>query len=274
MSRAILEFNAVHYTYPDGSRGLEACTLTIAEGERTAVLGANGAGKTTLFLHCNGILRPQHGAVRYAGQPLEYERAALMRLRADIGVVFQNPDSQLFSASVREDIAFGPLNLGLPKEEVWRRVDQALATVRLDEYAHKPVQHLSFGQKKRVCLAGVLAMHPKVLILDEPMAGLDPPMQRELQGVLDELSASGLSVILATHDIDFAYQWSDTILIVEAGTCVARIPTSELAHHQATLARFGLTTPSVLQVWNALGTPPGLPPRTIEAVCGYIRTAK
>ncbi len=270
MTRAILEFQGVHYNYPDGSRGLDDCTFMIAEGERTAVLGANGAGKTTLLLHTNGLLRPQQGEVLYDDRPLSYRRSELIRLRTDIGMVFQNPDSQLFSASVREDIAFGPLNLGLAADEVRHRVDRALAAVHLNDCAHKPVQHLSFGQKKRVCLAGVLAMHPRVLILDEPMAGLDPAMQGELLSLLDELHASGLSVVLATHDLDFAYQWSDTMVIMDGGKCVARIPTDALSAQQEVLTRFGLGLPRVVQVWNALGSPRSTPPRTVEELCRYI----
>ncbi|AJF05508.1 energy-coupling factor ABC transporter ATP-binding protein [Geoalkalibacter subterraneus] len=270
MTRAILEFQAVHYSYPDGSRGLDDCTFMIAEGERTAVLGANGAGKTTLLLHTNGLLQPQQGEVLYDERLLNYRRAELVRLRTDIGMVFQNPDSQLFSASVREDVAFGPLNLGLAAEEVQHRVDRALAAVHLNDCAHKPVQHLSFGQKKRVCLAGVLAMHPRVLILDEPMAGLDPAMQDELLNLLNELHASGLSVVLATHDLDFAYQWSNTMVIMDAGKCVARIPTDALSAQQEVLTRFGLGLPFVVQVWNALGSPRSTPPRTVEELCRYI----
>lgn len=270
MTRAILEFQAVRYSYPDGSRGLDDCTVMIAEGERTAILGANGAGKTTLLLHTNGLLRPQQGEVLYDNRPLSYRRAALIRLRTNVGMVFQNPDSQLFSANVREDVAFGPLNLGLAAEEVRHRVDRALAAVHLNDCAHKPVQHLSFGQKKRVCLAGVLAMNPRVLILDEPMGGLDPAMQRELLSLLNELHASGLSVVLATHDLDFAYQWSDTMVIMDAGKCVARIATDALPAQQEVLTRFGLGLPRVVQVWNALGASRRTPPRTVEELCRYI----
>lgn len=270
MTPAILEFQAVHYTYPDGSRGLADCNLTIGAGDRTAVMGANGAGKTTLLLHTNGLLRPQRGEIFYDGRPLCYRRDALMRLRSDIGMMFQNPDSQLFSASVREDVAFGPLNLGLSADEVRHRVDRSLAAVHLNDCAHKPVQHLSFGQKKRVCLAGVLAMNPRVLMLDEPMSGLDPAMQRELLSVLDELHTSGLSIVLATHDLDFVYQWSDTMIIMDAGKCVASIPTDALSAQQEMLTHFGLGIPQVVQVWNALGSPQGAPPRTIEELCCYI----
>jgi len=166
----LLELQGVSYRYPDGSVGLDSCSLSIQHGSRTALLGANGAGKTTLFLHLNGILRPQSGTVFYCGAPLDYSRQGLRSLRSLVGVVFQNPDSQLFSASVREDVSFGPLNLGLDKETVKIRVEEALHAVGMTACADKPVHNLSYVQKKRVCIAGVLAMRPEVLILDEPMA--------------------------------------------------------------------------------------------------------
>jgi len=176
----------------------------VERGSRSAILGVNGAGKTTMFLHLNGILRPQSGQVIYEGAPLDYDRQKLHKLRSRVGLVFQNPDSQLFSASVREDVSFGPMNLGLDKHVVRERVAHALHAVGLTDYADKPVHNLSFGQKKRVCIAGVLAMQPEVIILDEPMAGLDMAMQTELVRILDRLHAEGMTIMIATHDIDFA----------------------------------------------------------------------
>ncbi|MCA1797162.1 MAG: energy-coupling factor ABC transporter ATP-binding protein [Geobacteraceae bacterium] len=275
MTSAMLEFDRVTHSYADRSRGLDNCTLAIPPNSRTAILGKNGAGKTTLLLHCNGILKPQSGTIRYGGQPLTYQRDDLIRLRTDVGIVFQNPDNQLFSASVREDIAFGPLNLGLPKDEVLRRVDEALTTMHLHDCAHKPVQNLSFGQKKRVCLAGVLAMHPQVLILDEPMTGLDPAMQRELLAQLDKLQAAGLTLILATHDIDFAFQWSDTLVFMHQGACAARFPTGDLAEHQSTLSALGFELPRVVQLWNAMRPDKDLPPpRSVKELCVHIMENK
>ncbi|MEI6205285.1 MAG: ATP-binding cassette domain-containing protein [Desulfuromonadales bacterium] len=216
-TKHILELKETSFRYPDGSVGLDRCSLTILRGSRTVVLGANGSGKTTLFVHLNGILRPQTGTVLYSGAPLEYSRKGLHSLRSHVGLVFQNPDSQLFSASVREDVSFGPLNLGLDVRTVRKRVEDALQAVGMVECADKPVHNLSYGQKKRVCVAGVLAMQPEVIVLDEPMAGLDVAMQKELTAILDRLHTAGLTVLIATHDIDFAYGWSDEAIVLQKG---------------------------------------------------------
>jgi cobalt/nickel transport system ATP-binding protein len=217
MNDAILNLDQVNYRYGDGTRALDNCSLTIKRGARTAVLGANGAGKTTMFLHLNGILRPDSGTIRCDGHPLDYSRSGLRTLRSRVGMVFQNPDSQLFSASVREDVSFGPMNIGLEKAVVAGRVEAALSAVGMLSVADKPVHNLSYGQKKRVCIAGVLAMQPDILVLDEPMAGLDITMQYELTAILDRLHRSGMSVVIATHDLDFAYGWADETLIMAAG---------------------------------------------------------
>lgn len=221
MTDAILTLQSVSYRYPDNTAALNDCSLKICRGTRTAVLGANGAGKTTMFLHLNGILRPTSGQVLWNDAPLDYSRGGLRKLRGQVGLVFQNPDNQLFSASVREDVSFGPMNQGLNQTEVRKRVDEALHSVGMNHYAEKPVHNLSYGQKKRVCIAGVLAMQPDVVVLDEPMAGLDPPMQEELMAVLDRLHEAGMTVIIATHDLDFAYGWADTIIVLQSGRLLA-----------------------------------------------------
>lgn len=221
MSDALISFNDVSYRYPDGSSALSNCSLTIRRGTRTAVLGANGAGKTTMFLHLNGILRPSAGHVCWEETPLDYNRRGMRELRSRVGLVFQNPDSQLFSASVREDVSFGPMNLGLEKKIVHERVAEALMAVGMADSADKPVHNLSYGQKKRVCIAGVLAMQPDVLVLDEPMAGLDAAMQTELTVILERLHASGMTIIIATHDLDFAYGWADEVFVLQSGRLLA-----------------------------------------------------
>ncbi|MEI7817686.1 MAG: ATP-binding cassette domain-containing protein [Desulfuromonadales bacterium] len=221
MTAAILSLTNVSYRYPDGTSALDNCSLTVARGSRTAVLGTNGAGKTTLFLHLNGILRPSSGQVRWEGTPLDYGRSELRKLRSRVGLVFQNPDSQLFSASVREDVSFGPMNLGLSEKIVRERVEEALHAVGMTDSADKPVHNLSYGQKKRVCIAGVLAMQPEVVVLDEPMAGLDITMQEELTTVLERLHAAGMTIIVATHDLDFAYGWADEAIILQSGRLLA-----------------------------------------------------
>lgn len=253
-SNTLLELQAVGFHYPDGSVGLDDCSIAIQRGTRLALLGANGAGKTTLFLHLNGILRPQAGTLFFAGAPIDYSRQGLHALRSRVGMVFQNPDSQLFSASVSEDVSFGPLNLGLDNATAKGRVAEALEAVGMTQYADKPVHNLSYGQKKRVCIAGVLAMRPEVLILDEPMAGLDAAMQNDLTQILDQLHAAGMTIIIATHDIDFAYQWADSITAMVNGKCAASWEVERIPEALEQLAAYGLGVPKVAELDNLLGT--------------------
>ena len=246
MSTPLLELRQVSYRYPDGSFGLNDCSLAIQRGSRNVLIGANGSGKTTLFQHANALLRPLSGVVYYAGHPVDYSRACLRQLRSKVGMVFQNPDRQLFSASVQEDVSFGPLNLGLDMTTIRQRVAHALQAVGMAAHADKAVHNLSFGQKKRVCIAGVLAMEPELLILDEPMAGLDHAMQAELLLVLDDLHARGITLLLATHDIDFAYRWAERIHLMADGRCTASLNAPELGKHAAALADSGLPLPEII----------------------------
>ena len=276
-SDILLQFDRVAYRYPDGNAGLDGCSLDILRGSRNALLGANGSGKTTLFQHANGLLRPSGGTVRYAGQAVDYGRPGLRELRSRVGLVFQNPDRQLFSASVAEDVSFGPLNLGLDDDTVRRRVAAALAAVGLADIGERAVHHLSFGQKKRVCIAGVLAMQPELLLLDEPKAGLDPAMQADLLAVLDDLHGQGMSILLSTHDVDFAYRWAEHIHIMAAGRCVASFPAGELPHRAAELAAAGLPLPAVIPLHARLaaqGLVPATPfPRSTDALLAMLPKA-
>jgi cobalt/nickel transport system ATP-binding protein len=249
---SLLELDNVSFSYPDGSVGLNGCSPAIQRGTRNALIGANGSGKTTLFQHCNGLLRPQSGTVRYAGAAIDYGRGGLRQLRSQVGMVFQNPDHQLFSASVQEDVSFGPINLGLDEATVRRRVSEALLAVGMAECADKAVHNLSFGQKKRVCIAGVLAMQPELLVLDEPMAGLDHRMRTEFLTVLDGLHAQGITLLLATHDIDFAYRWADRIHLMAAGQCAASLDAIDLAEQGDALSALGLPLPTVVELHRRL----------------------
>ncbi|SDH24222.1 MULTISPECIES: energy-coupling factor ABC transporter ATP-binding protein [unclassified Duganella] len=275
---ALLELRNVSYTYPDGSIGLQDCHLTLQRGRRYALLGANGAGKTTVLQHLNGLLRPGTGTLHYDGQPFDYGRKGLTALRSRVGLVFQNPDRQLFSALVEEDVSFGPLNLGLGEDEVRHRVATALDAVGLRAHARRAVHQLSFGQKKRVCIAGVLAMEPEVLLLDEPMAGLDAPMQTELTVLLDRLAANGTTVLLSTHDIDFALRWADDIHIMSAGRCIASGPAQQLAAQADTLHAAGQRPPAAIALHAelvSLGVLQGGPaPRSIDALLDQLRALK
>lgn len=272
----LLELEQVGFRYPDGGIGLDGCSLAITRGSRNALLGANGSGKTTLFQHCNGLLRPQSGVVRYAGAALDYGRGGLRQLRSKVGLVFQNPDHQLFSASVQEDVSFGPINLGLDEGVVRRRVADALHAVGMAGSADKPVHNLSFGQKKRVCIAGVLAMEPELLVLDEPMAGLDHRMRMEFLAVLDGLHERGITLLLATHDIDFAYRWAERIHLMAAGACTTSLAAAELADCGDALSALGLPMPSVVELHRQLtsqGLLPNSPaPRTHGELLALLET--
>ncbi len=269
----LLEALSLSHRYADGSLGLDGCSLAIRRGSRNALLGANGSGKTTLLMHCNGLLQPSAGSLRFAGAPLDRSRAGLAALRRRVGLVFQNPDRQLFSASVVEDVSFGPLNLGLDEAKVRGRVAEALAAVGMSEQAGRPVHHLSFGQKKRVCIAGVLAMQPEVLLLDEPMAGLDAAMQHELLAVLDRLAGQGITIVLSTHDVDFAYRWADDIHLLAAGRCLASFAAVELPAQAAMLKQAGQALPAVVALQGALaarGIAAGTPARSLDALLAQL----
>lgn len=269
----LLEAVSLSHRYADGSLGLDGCSLAIRRGSRNALLGANGSGKTTLLMHCNGLLQPSAGSLRFAGAPLDMSRAGLAALRRRVGLVFQNPDQQLFSASVIEDVSFGPLNLGLDEATVRGRVGEALAAVGMVEHANRPVHHLSFGQKKRVCIAGVLAMQPEVLLLDEPMAGLDAAMQHELLAVFDRLAGQGITVVLSTHDVDFVYRWADDIHLLAAGRCLASFAAAELPAQAEALRQAGQPLPAVVALQGALaarGIAAGTPARSLDALLAQL----
>ena len=197
--------------FPGGEPVLDQANFTVMTGKRIALLGANGSGKTTLLRCLSGALKPAEGEVAFDGQPLRHNRASLRRHRACVQLVLQNPDEQLFSADVRQDVSFGPLNLGLDEATASSRVEEALDLLGISHLVERPVHQLSYGERKRVTIAGAVAMRPQVLLLDEPTAGLDPAGVGELMHTLDGLSST---VVLATHDVDLALMWADQVAIV------------------------------------------------------------
>ncbi|MCV2488944.1 energy-coupling factor ABC transporter ATP-binding protein [Geodermatophilus sp. YIM 151500] len=211
------------FAYPDGHQALFGVDLRIERGERVALLGPNGAGKTTLVLHLNGILQAGRGRVEVAGLPVA--KPALREIRRRVGIVFQDPDDQLFMPTVGEDVAFGPRNLGLPEAEVAARVAEALDRVGMAGVADRPPHHLSFGQRRRVAVATVLSMHPEILVLDEPSSNLDPAGRRELAEVLDALP---VTLLMVTHDLPYALQLCPRSVVLDRGTVVADGPTRAL----------------------------------------------
>jgi cobalt/nickel transport system ATP-binding protein len=230
-----VEVERLSFAYPDGHPALQDVTLSIAPGEKVALLGPNGAGKSTLILHLNGILKTQQGRVCVAG--MEVTNQTLGRVRAAVGLVFQNPDDQLFSPTVFEDVAFGPIYQGLKEAEVRARVDEALAAVQMDEYTDRVSHHLSTGEKKRIAIATVLSMRPEILVLDEPTAGLDPRARRGLINLIRELPQT---MLVATHDIRMVIELFERSVIMDRGEIVADGPSKKLLADEELLANHGL----------------------------------
>jgi cobalt/nickel transport system ATP-binding protein len=235
---ASLEVNELAYAYPDGHQALFGVDLCIQPGERVALLGPNGAGKTTLVLHLNGILTPGHGSVRVAGLPVT--KANLAEIRRRVGIVFQDPDDQLFMPTVAEDVAFGPANFGVPRHELAERVAEALGAVDMADHADRSPLHLSGGQRRRVALATVLACDPEILVLDEPSSNLDPQARRELAEVLLRLDRT---MLMVTHDLPYALQICPRAVILDDGVVVADGPTRELLGDAELLRRHRLELP-------------------------------
>ncbi|HUT27054.1 MAG TPA: ABC transporter ATP-binding protein [Methanomassiliicoccales archaeon] len=248
MDGPLLECQNICFEYPGRGMALRDISLTIEEGRKTAILGPNGAGKSTLFLHFNGVFKPKSGQMLYQGSPLVYRNKELSQLRKEVAVILQNPDDQIFSATVEEDVAFGPLNLGLPRDEVEARVDEALSLVDLTHNRERPSQQLSFGQRKRLALAGALAMRPKVLIMDEPTAGLDPHMVQEVLELTEELHMKGITLIMSTHEMEVAYSWADDFKVVHQGRLLYSGPAEELFANRTLLELLGFQAPSVYRM--------------------------
>lgn len=248
----ILEFRDVHYAYPNSQESLKGVNFTISEGAKVALVGPNGAGKTTLILSCNGILIPTSGEVLFHNRPLRYDRSSLRDLRKKIGLVFQNSDAQLFAPTVYQDVAFGPVNLGIAKDQIKALVQKGLSAVGLIGYERRPPHLLSGGEKKKAAIAGVLVMEPDVLIFDEPTSSLDPAGAADLMELLDELNVQGKTIIISTHDIELAYQWADDIILMNSGLVIHQGPPEKVFMNPALIAATNLRTPAVLETYMEL----------------------
>lgn len=229
-----VEIESLSYTYPDGQAALHAVNLRVAPGERIALVGPNGAGKSTLLLHLNGILQGQ-GSLRICG--LTVEKSHLGRIRALVGLVFQAPDDQLFSPTVYEDVAYGPIYMGLPPEEIDRRVQTALVAVGLPGYAHRSPARLSLGEKKRIAIASVLSMQPEILVFDEPTAGMDPRARRSL---IELLAGLPQTLLVASHDLALVRELLPRTLVLDEGRVVADGPTAQVLANPDFLQLHGL----------------------------------
>lgn len=231
----------LHYAYPDGNRALNGVNLTIASKERVALLGPNGAGKTTLVMHLNGILSPTSGAISIADFTLDSSNKEITkRVREQVGIVFQDPDDQLFMPTVYEDVAFGPTNMGLTETEIEERSVHALELVGMLSLKDRAPHHLSFGQRRRVAVATVLAMEPEILILDEPSSNLDPASRRELSEILLDLD---VTILMVTHDLPYAFEICERSLILNQGQIVADDSTTSILRDSELLTANRLELP-------------------------------
>ncbi|MGY3204667.1 energy-coupling factor ABC transporter ATP-binding protein [Streptomyces sp. TE5632] len=271
---ALVALRGASFAYEDGPAVLTGLDFEVREGRALALLGRNGSGKTTLMRLLSGGLRPSEGELTVSGRPARYDRKGLTRLRTTVQLVVQDPDDQLFAASVSQDVSFGPLNLGLPDAEVRARVTEALAALDITALANRPTHLLSYGQRKRTAIAGAVAMRPRVLILDEPTAGLDPDGQERLLATLDGLRANGTTVVMATHDVDLALRWADdAALLTPSGARTGPAPT--MLARTDLLAAAGLRLPwgvAAARLLRAQGLLPDTAagPRTPEELAALI----
>ncbi len=267
----ILRTKGLNFSYPNGVVALKNVTMEIEKRKKIVLLGPNGAGKSTLFLHFNGILKPKSGEVTFEEKPLKYDQKSLATLREHVAMVLQNPDDQIFSTTVEEDVAFGPLNLLLEKEEIERRIDESLHLVGMEGLRERPTQQLSFGQRKRVSLAGALAMKPKVLIMDEPTAGLDSEMVHELMELSDELNHNGMTLIMSTHDIETAYEWADEMVVMLKGELMYSGPPEDLFSQHELIDKLRIVPPFPVRLNQQMHFRTGRPempfPRNMIEVC-------
>ena len=233
----VLQVHDLHFSYHDGRQALRGVSFSMCEGDKVALVGPNGAGKSTLMLHLNGILNG-HGEVNVGGKRLTRDNLPL--IRAMVGLVFQNPDDQLFSPTVFEDVAFGPLHMGLPMDEVGARVQSALEAVRMSTFRDRLSHHLSVGEKKRIAIATVLSMDPQILVLDEPSAGLDPRGRRTLINLLRELP---ITMLVSTHDMKLVQELFPRTIVMDEGQIVADGKTRDILENEELLTAHGLEKP-------------------------------
>jgi len=253
MTEQNIEIRDLSYRYPDGTAALRGLTLTIPLHRRTAILGANGCGKSTLLRHLNGLIPPQSGTITVAGRPLTPKTAD--EIRRSVGLLFDNPDNQLFSPSVESDVSFGPSNLRMDRDEIQRRTQDALETVEILELRKKSPYNLSLGQKKRCAIAGILAMEPEIMLMDEPFSGLDPAALRQFLKTLDTLSAKGVSQIMSTHDVDLAYDWAEFVVVMSKGTVLATGGRGLMSDRRL-MEEANLAEPMLVRLFDGLGEIP------------------
>ena len=248
----VIEAKNITYLYPDGTKALNNINFNVKKRNIVSLLGNNGAGKSTLFLHFNGIFQPSSGEIIVDEKILKYDKKSLLELRQKVGIVFQNPDDQLFAPTVEEDVAFGPLNIGLSQEETKKRVSNALKKVGMEGFEKKPPHHLSGGQKKRVAIAGILAMAPEIMVLDEPTSGLDPKGASNILKLLYELNNEGMTIIISTHDVDLVPLYSSKVHIIKDGEIIKEGTPHEVFDDVKTIREADLRLPRIAHLIEIL----------------------
>ena len=252
MNEVHLSTKNLSYTYPDGTHALKNINMDIYKGQKVAIMGPNGAGKSTLFSHFNGLTEPTSGHVEVDGKAIKYDRDTLLEVRQKVGIVFQDPNDQLFAPTVKEDVAFGPMNLGLDYEEVERRVDEALTMVGMEQYMDKTPHHLSGGQQKRVAIAGIIAMRPEIMILDEPTAGLDPEGVEKVLDILNNLNKEGMSIVISSHDIEMVNEFAEKIFVLNNGEILESGDKHEIFSNKELLKKAHLKAPITTEILYTL----------------------
>lgn len=250
MAETILEIRDLYYGYGNGTAALNGVSVDIYEGEKIAVIGSNGAGKSTFFLNMNGVLTPDQGKIGYRGTLVNKKN--LKELRKNIGIVFQDADNQIIASTVMAEVGFGPMNLKLPKEEVLKRVEEALTYMNILDYKDRPPHYLSGGEKKRVSIADIIAMKSEIIIFDEPTAGLDPLNAQMLEEVLGKLGSEGKTMLISTHDVDFVYRWAERAIVFCQGRIIADGTPLEIFQNKEILKQANLKQPTMMEVYDLL----------------------
>ena len=250
MGEPILKIRDLYYDYGNGTTALNGVSVDIYEGEKIAVIGSNGAGKSTFFLTTNGVLKPDQGEISYRGTIINKKN--LKELRKNIGIVFQDADNQIIASTVMAEVGFGPMNLKLPKEEVLKRVEEALTYMNILDYKDRPPHYLSGGEKKCVSIADIIAMKSEIIIFDEPTAGLDPLNARMLEEVLGKLGSEGKTMLISTHDVDFVYRWAERTIVFYQGKIIADGTPLEIFRNRGILKQANLKQPTMMEVYDLL----------------------
>lgn len=246
----ILQVRDLQYAYSDEKMALKGVDLDIRQGERIAVMGSNGAGKSTFFLNINGVLQSEHGEIFYRGQKMT--KKTMNDLRKNVGIVFQDADSQIIASTVQSEVSFGPMNLKLSRNDVRDRVDEALSYMNLTDFRHRPPHYLSGGEKKRVSIADIIAMHPEIIIFDEPTAALDPVNADMLEEVLEKMAQEGKTIMISTHDVDFAYRWAERVVVFCDGKIIADDAPLAVFSNETIIRQANLKRPMMLDIFETM----------------------